>query len=277
MPSYLALLSLLHSQSREELLNSSPKNEASLRSIEDSIFAVSLESSVLPLPSNHEQPPHPATPAAVDAHARNCSGAGRGAHNRWFDKALNITVEPNGRLGMNGEHSPCDALIPSILTDYAVAENCPPPGSPFPSSHYYGPSSDPTGPTAASFKKLEFEISSETAKNIEISRENARKIAKDSDIRMLWFDEYGADWIKKVGKHSPDAYLQMALQLAFSYMHGKQTPTYETASTRLFRHGRTDVIRTFSNQAFDFVSAVRDGNKVSVCAHFQRSDCFYSS
>jgi len=256
-------LCLSESQSREELLNSSPKNEASLRSIEDSLFAVSLESSVLPLPSGHLPPPHTATPAAVDAHARNCSGAGRGGHNKWFDKALSLVIEPNGRCGMNGEHSPCDALIPSILTDYAVAEYCPPPGSPFPSSHYYGPSANPDSENSPPFKKLEFEISEKTRQNIEESRANARKISAESDIGMLWFDEYGADWIKKVGKHSPDAYLQMALQLAFAEMHGKQTPTYETASTRLYKHGRTDVIRTFSNQAYDFVDAVKEGKKVS--------------
>lgn len=75
---------------------------------------------------------------------------------------------------------------------------------------------------------------------------------------MLWYDEYGAEWIKKVGKQSPDAYLQMALQLAFRKTQGEQTPTYETASTRLFKHGRTDVIRTFSEDSYRFVEAMTE-------------------
>lgn len=76
---------------------------------------------------------------------------------------------------------------------------------------------------------------------------------------MLWFDEYGAEWMKKVGKQSPDAFIQMALQLAYATIAGRQTATYETASTRLYKRGRTDVIRSFSSEAYAFVKAVRDG------------------
>ena len=41
----------------------------------------------------------------------------------------------------------------------------------------------------------------------------------------------------------------MALQLAYHKTHNIPTATYETASTRLFRHGRTEVIRTFSEDS----------------------------
>jgi Choline/Carnitine o-acyltransferase len=42
------------------------------------------------------------------------------AHNRWFDKSLSIVVTNDARIGVNGEHSPCDALVPSLLVDFAV-------------------------------------------------------------------------------------------------------------------------------------------------------------
>ena len=41
-------------------------------------------------------------------------------HNRWFDKSLTIVVTRDGHVGLNGEHSPCDALVPAMLVDYAV-------------------------------------------------------------------------------------------------------------------------------------------------------------
>lgn len=64
-----------------------------------------------------------------------------------------------------------------------------------------------------------------------------------------------------LGKHSPDAYLQMALQLAYHKSHNAPVATYETASTRAFLHGRTDVIRTLSEESWQWVKAMRDGNR----------------
>nr|CDI52336.1 related to CAT2-Carnitine O-acetyltransferase [Melanopsichium pennsylvanicum 4] len=239
-------------KTREHLLSVSPINRKSINSIEDSLLCVSLDSSILAHQPDHPAPAHESTPAWVDGVARNVSGAGRGGHNRWFDKALTVVVEPNGRAGIMGEHSPCDALIPSILCDYAAAEPCPPPGSSVPAAV-----SSPNESVA--WKKLEWAVDESTQRSIEQSEAAAVTAAKESDIRTLWYDEYGADWIKKVGKHSPDAYLQMALQLAYARLHGHQVSTYETASTRLFKHGRTDVIRSFSDEAYNFVRGVREG------------------
>lgn len=248
-------------QAREHLLTISPANRTVVNSIEDSLFALSLDSSVLPIPDGHPAPPHTATPASVDALARNASGAGRGGHNRWFDKALSVVVEPNGRAGIMGEHSPCDALIPSIVADFAAAEPCPAVGAPFPSTQGNASSSSTA---VSSWQKLEWVTDDVTKASIAAAEDRARSIAAQSDIRMLWFDEYGADWIKKVGRQSPDAYLQMALQLAYAKIHGGQVATYETASTRLFKHGRTDVIRTFSDESYDFIQAMRTGTDVSI-------------
>lgn len=61
-----------------------------------------------------------------------------------------------------------------------------------------------------------------------------------------------------LGKQSPDAFLQMALQLAYHKTHGVPVATYETASTRLFLHGRTDVIRTLSEDSWRWVQAMRE-------------------
>lgn len=239
---------------REHLLSVSPQNRAALRSAETSLFVVSIDSCVLGVPTNTAPTRAGVAPAWSEAMADNSSGAGRWGHNRFFDKSLSVIVEPNGRTSIMGEHSPVDALIPSIMGDFAVSQPMPAVGTPFPESL------DGVSPLEAAPKwaKLPVDTDSRVDAAIATAEERAKKIAANTDFRILWFDEYGADWIKKVARQAPDAYLQMALQLAYSRVTGRQVATYETASTRAFKHGRTDVIRSFSNEAYDLIKAFRE-------------------
>jgi carnitine O-acetyltransferase len=72
---------------------------------------------------------------------------------------------------------------------------------------------------------------------------------------VLHFTDYGSDFIKKVGRVSPDAFVQMALQATYYRIHKKWAVTYETASTRKFHHGRTETCRSLSWDMQQFVSA----------------------
>ncbi|BGP23577.1 hypothetical protein JCM10295v2_002476 [Rhodotorula toruloides] len=233
-------------RAREHLLALSPVNRASATAIEDSLFVLSLDAYTLQSAEYVSSSPSRETPD-LDAHIRNASTAGGSGKNRWWDKAVGVHVESNGRASMVGEHSPCDALIPSIVCDYALAENVD-----AASVSRRGASKVPEG------SRLEWVVDDKTREAIGKAVKTVEEIAADSDGKMLWYDEYGAGWIKKVGKQSPDAYLQMALQLAYHKTHNEPTATYETASTRLFLHGRTDVIRTFSEDSWRWVQAMRD-------------------
>lgn len=66
------------------------------------------------------------------------------------------------------------------------------------------------------------------------------------------------EFIKKVAKVSPDAYVQMSLQAAYFKLHGKFAPVYETASTRQFKHGRTETCRSLSSEQVAFVKGFFD-------------------
>lgn len=59
-----------------------------------------------------------------------------------------------------------------------------------------------------------------------------------------------------IAKLSPDAYVQMALQLAWYETLGSFTPTYETALTRLFQNGRTETIRTLTTDSCNWVRSM---------------------
>ncbi|WFD26088.1 carnitine O-acetyltransferase [Malassezia nana] len=238
---------------REHLLSLGPENRASLQSIQTSLFSLSLDSNVL---GDVENAPGPvgSEPPFAGATALATSGVGRLAHNRWFDKAISFSVEPTGRAGMFGEHSPVDALIPSFLSETVLAEPMPPATQALPEK-LEGMTAMEEAPK---WTKLAWKVDEQVQNSICHAEEVVKQIAADSDMGMLWFSEYGAEWIKRVAKQAPDAYIQMALQVAYAQVHGRQTATYETASTRLFRHGRTDVIRSFSNEAYEFVRALRE-------------------
>lgn len=45
----------------------------------------------------------------------------RNAHNRWFDKCVQIIVQSNGRAGVSGEHSAVDAVVPGKLFESMLA------------------------------------------------------------------------------------------------------------------------------------------------------------
>lgn len=57
----------------------------------------------------------------------------------------------------------------------------------------------------------------------------------------------------------------MALQLAYYRLHKEITPVYESASTRFFKHGRTETGRSMSVESLNFIKAFDDDN-VSVIA-----------
>nr|QFF91350.1 choline O-acetyltransferase 2 [Potamotrygon motoro] len=60
---------------------------------------------------------------------------------------------------------------------------------------------------------------------------------------------------------SPDAFIQVGLQLAVYRCHGRLVHTYESASVRCFQDGRVDNIRSASKEALEFAKAMVDGRE----------------
>ena len=97
----------------------------------------------------------------------------------------------------------------------------------------------------------------------------ARSLIADVEMAILPWREWGKGFIKRC-KLSPDAFLQMTLQLAFRkvtftkprvYCAQNQNRcclTYEAAMTRLYREGRTETVRSCSSASKTFVDAMRD-------------------
>jgi hypothetical protein len=99
-----------------------------------------------------------------------------------------------------GEHSPVDALVPSIVCEYAVAEGID--ASMFEGdvdcSHVDG-GVGRVGGTGWGWERLDWVVDERIGRECQRAEEGARALVADSDDGGLWFTDYGADWIKDVG------------------------------------------------------------------------------
>lgn len=112
-------------------------------------------------------------------------------------------------------------------------------------------------PGLAQPKLLTWELSSSVQDAIHTAEDNASKLIQDLDSVLLHYHNYGSNFMK-AAKVSPDAWLQMAYQLAYYRHYGKPCPTYESASTRKFLTGRTETVRSCSVETVAFTKAWDD-------------------
>lgn len=200
-----------------------------------------------------------------DAHLHTIRATPLNAANRFYDKPFTLIVDPSTRAGATGEHSPCDALVPSIVSEYCIVE-----GVDVDAFDNMLPADSVTG-----WERLDWVTDDKISKECKAADKRARKIMEDSDDSVLWFKEYGTDWIKGVGKHRgaltvvgthsrpiagfpPDAYIQLCLQLAWYSTRANFTATYETVLTRMFKHGRTETLRSLTRESRDWVLSMRN-------------------
>ncbi len=81
------------------------------------------------------------------------------------------------------------------------------------------------------------------------------RLVSDLDMKVLDFQDFGKEAIKGL-KMSPDSFVQMAIQLSFHGLHQTPAATYESAATRIYKEGRTEVIRSCSAEAMSFVRSM---------------------
>lgn len=178
----------------------------------------------------------------------------------WFDKSLNVQVFKDCTSGMNCEHSMADApamahMWESTITKevleklYDESGRCMPPGKKFKQYAILRP------------QRLVWNISPELEKDIADALTKARKANDDLDLHVRDHDRWGKGIIKKC-KVSPDAFVQMALQLSYYKENKKFVQTYEASMTRLYLNGRTETVRSCTLEATEFVKAMVE-NSVS--------------
>lgn len=221
---------------RATLLSAHPGNKAALETIESASFVVCLDD---------------AAPVTLEERAHSYwHGDGQ---NRWYDKPLQFIVNDNGTSGFMGEHSMMDGTPTHRLNDYVcdvVFNN---------KVDLGGEGSERSSLPGPS--PVRFTVTKEVRQEIDRAVGDFSSVIGQHELAVQAYQGYGKGLIKKF-KCSPDAYVQMIIQLAYRKMYGRNRPTYESAATRRFQLGRTETCRTVSEASVAWCDAMEDGGAV---------------
>lgn len=213
---------------RGALRDLDPANAAGLESIESALFCLCLDGFE---PADDQQ--------ACDRLLHGDSA------NRWFDKAVSLIVFGNGRAGINVEHCELDGTTILSFVDNLLD---PPADQAEVAAYAEGtPKSEP----------VEFVLDDDLRAAIGAARDSFARFGADTATTVVHFDDFSASHAKQLGM-SPDAFVQMAYQLAHLRAKGRIGATYESIATRQYRHGRTEAMRVVTPEVLGFVAAMTD-------------------
>jgi len=159
-----------------------------------------------------------------------------------------VIVWDNGRSGFLGEHSCMDGTPTLRMNEFMLGS--------------LAAKKIDLGHTSPNIllkppKEIVLTASDAVLADIQQAENNFDELVGAHELRVLHYDAYGKDFIKQF-KTSPDAWAQLVKQLAFYKFKGRPGVTYESAQTRKFQRGRTEVIRAASSQSKAWVDAMVD-------------------
>ncbi|XP_052852065.1 uncharacterized protein LOC128262071 isoform X2 [Drosophila gunungcola] len=214
-------------------------NADTVETIEQSLFLVCLDEWV-PICQGEER--------IVQAHQLlHGGGLRQNSANRWMDKTIQLIVNPNGLAGFCYEHSPADCQPLAMLMDFVQQK--------VNEENYGGESSEPQKDVSSTL--LKFQATNECI-NLWMCQamRNIHRIASQLQMNVFQFECHGKCFIKAQGLNT-DSYIQLALGLAYYSVHEKIPAQYESAHLRIFIEGRTEAIRSTSNESKAFVLAMQ--------------------
>ncbi|CAN3364415.1 putative mitochondrial carnitine O-acetyltransferase [Diutina catenulata] len=176
--------------------------------------------------------------------------------NRWYDK-MQIIITQNGKAGINFEHTGVDGhtvlrFVSDIYTDsilsfaHSINANAPSLWKEVKKSE------EVVDNLVTVPRKLEWDLTPDLSLALRFGETRLSDLINQNEFKHLEFKTYGSTQIKKM-KYSPDAFVQMAFQATYYALYGKVECTYEPAMTKNFFHGRTEAIRTVSEESNYFV------------------------
>ncbi|XP_049740726.1 carnitine O-palmitoyltransferase 1, muscle isoform isoform X3 [Elephas maximus indicus] len=220
------------------------KNKTALETIERAAFFVALD-----------EEPHcydPENEASLSLYGKALLHGS--CYDRWFDKSFTLICFKNGQMGLNAEHAWADAPIIGHLWEFVLATDALYLGY-TETGHCLGK----VNPVLSRPQRLQWDIPEQCQVAIERSYQVAKALADDVELYCFQFLPFGKGLIKKC-RTSPDAFVQIALQLAHFRDRGKFCLTYEASMTRMFREGRTETVRSCTSESSAFVQAMVEGN-----------------
>ncbi|KAH7393050.1 carnitine acetyl transferase-like protein [Pyrenochaeta sp. MPI-SDFR-AT-0127] len=181
--------------------------------------------------------------------------------NRWYDK-LQIIVCKNGSAGINFEHTGVDGhtvlrfasdLYTDTILRFARTINGSAPSlwasaSPDPAKR----DPDSFGDVQTTPHKLEWDMVPELSTALRFAETRLADLIQQNEFATLEFPHYGKNFMTSMG-FSPDAFVQMAFQAAYYGLYGRIECVYEPAMTKVYYHGRTEAIRSVTEESVEFL------------------------
>uniref|UniRef100_A0A4W3H9J2 Choline O-acetyltransferase n=1 Tax=Callorhinchus milii TaxID=7868 RepID=A0A4W3H9J2_CALMI len=180
-------------------------------------------------------------------------GCHKTSENRWYDKTMQFVVGRDGSCGLVYEHSPAEGIAVVQCVEHLLCY--------IKETARKLVRADSVCELPAP-RRLRWKCDPEIHGYLSSAAEKLHRLIDNLDLNVYRFKTYGKDFIKRQ-KMSPDAYIQVALQLSIYRLHRKLVHTYESASIRRFHEGRVDNIRSATREAHAFVKAM-DAEKMDL-------------
>eukprot|EP00753_Platysulcus_tardus_P015050 PLAT4745.2.p1 GENE.PLAT4745.2~~PLAT4745.2.p1 ORF type:complete len:641 (+),score=216.95 PLAT4745.2:280-2202(+) len=177
--------------------------------------------------------------------------------NRWFDKSLQFIVASNGSAGINFEHSWGDGHSVLRLAADVAADELQRLSDELRGKRVRHPRSAEKPPCP---QRLRWRLNPVLTRGIAFAEASFGDLIRQTDLAVIDFDDFGKLAIVAL-RCSPDAFVQLAFQLAYYRLYGKLVSTYESVMTKRFLHGRTECGRSASSQALSFVRSFLDSSQ----------------
>ncbi|GAA1953904.1 choline/carnitine O-acyltransferase [Amycolatopsis minnesotensis] len=216
--------------SRQSLIALDPANAEALDTIETALFCVCLEDFA---PRDTQQ--------ACDELLYGDRG------NRWFDKAVSFVVFEDGNAGINVEHCGLDGT--TILSFVDTLLN----GAP----EEHSAASGATSQGLPAIEPVDFVLDEALRADVTAAAEAFAAYGAATATTTVSFEDFGTNQAKALGS-SPDAFAQLAYQLAHKRSKGFTGATYESIATRQYQNGRTEAMRVVTPEVLAFVSTMDD-------------------
>jgi carnitine O-palmitoyltransferase 1 len=257
-------------QVRTDLLQRNPTNRASLEAIERALFMVTIIDTDLQYTD--------LTPLSNMYIAHD-------GKTFWCDKSFTVVVTTGGLMAIHAEHSWADAPVMCHLVEQATGREANDEKSIYAADGSVLPTAEESAALATGRlrtvapERLQWYVTDALRDAMDSAFERITVSIKDLDLVSNRFTDFGKGKIK-LTKCSPDAFVQMALQLAYYRDQGEFTQTYESSMLRLYLEGRTETIRSATYQSCAWVKAMLDSTKTSTerakllreaCANHQRN------
>lgn len=215
---------------RESLLACHPRNADALDDIETALFCVALEDFA---------------PADTQEACDELLYGDRG--NRWFDKALSFIVFADGRAGINVEHCELDGTTILSFTDALLTTE----------AEEHSRQSGARSQGLPALEPVVFGLDDALRAQVRSAADAFAAYGENTATSTVSFADFGSNAAKALGV-SPDAFVQVAYQLAHQRAKGRLGATYESIATRQYRLGRTEAMRVVTPGMRDFVAVMEN-------------------